>query len=157
MNLLKREGEQFVFRIGKRERNILLEVLKRYPVAWDVPYKISQSADPRAAEADQRLLEEALAEQKKENKLQLEAMLNSEGRFVEDDLGYRFTLTIQQMDWLLQVLNDIRVGSWMRLGSPDPKEGKSVKISEENLQLGWAMEMAGLYEMTLLQALREEE
>lgn len=153
MQLLKIEEGHFVFRVGKREKAVLLELLKRYPVSGPASYQISKTADPKEVESDQALLEEALAEHKLENQRQVQAMLTSEGRFVEDGLGYRFKLSVHQMEWLLQVLNDIRGGSWMRLGSPDPKNGRSIKLSEENLKLAWAMEMSGLYENTLLEAL----
>ena len=60
------------------------------------------------------------------------------------------------MDWLLQVLNDIRVGGWLLLGEPDEKKGKSIQVNAQNLQHYAAMEFCGLFQMTLLDALERQ-
>ena len=50
----------------------------------------------------------------------LEKFFSSPGRFrLESPDQFRFTLTGEQMEWLLQVLNDMRVGCWVKLGRPE--------------------------------------
>jgi len=52
---------------------------------------------------------------------------------------------------LLQVLNDVRIGSWIELGSPErPLEALGAKTAPAV----WAMEMAGAFQMSLLELLR---
>ena len=104
------------------------------------------------AKKNQELLEEALAEQQRENRKQLEQMLKETGRFTENDLGYTFRLTPSEIEWLLQVLNDIRVGSWIQLGEPDPKGEMSQPLNEQTMILAWTMEIAGLFQNSLLEA-----
>ena len=153
MKLIKREGENFVLHIGKRERRLLFEVLKLYPLVPAAHHRVSQTA--KQMDEHQTLLEEALAERRQENKRQLVAMLHEEQRFKETDAGYRLTLSAPQVEWLLQVLNDIRVGSWLILGEPDEKKGKPVALTSENARHYAAMEFCGLFQMTLLDAVQQ--
>ena len=45
--------------------------------------------------------------------------------------GLQLTLSGPEIEWLLQVLNDVRVGSWIALGSPDPESGKKIVFNEK--------------------------
>jgi hypothetical protein len=74
-------------------------------------------------------------------------------RFQRTDTGFRLSLSRAEAEWVLQVLNDIRVGSWIILGSPEGEiEGLDAKTASDF----WAMEMAGYFETELLQALNRE-
>ena len=64
------------------------------------------------------MLDEALAEQRKENKQLVEKFLADADRFQETEGDVRMTLTAGEIEWLLQVLNDVRVGNWILLGRP---------------------------------------
>jgi len=59
------------------------------------------------------------------------------------------------MEWLLQVLNDIRVGSWLILGEPDEKQGKPIALNDDNARYYAAMEFCGLFQMMLLDAFQQ--
>jgi hypothetical protein len=78
-------------------------------------------------------------------------MLNEPTRFRETDAGLRFTLTASEMEWLLQVLNDVRVGSWLALG--EPEELEIPEVNRTNAPYLLAMESAGYFESALLDAL----
>ena len=152
MKLIQRDGESFLFHISKREKGLLFEVLKLYPLIPIAHHRVSQTAAaPRVTES-QKLLESALADRTRENKRQLLAMLNQETRLQEPDGAHRLTLSGPQMEWLLQVLNDIRVGSWLILGEPDEKKGKPIELNDENARYYAAMEFCGLFQMMLLDA-----
>ena len=60
-----------------------------------------------------------------------------------------------ELEWLLQVLNDVRVGSWLKLGQPD--ENQSPDVTPENFQFVLAMEVCGAFQSALLAALGETE
>ena len=81
MKLIKQTKDQRVFQITRREKRLLFEILKLYPLIPIAHHRLSRTADAKAIEADQRLLEEALAERRKENRKQLMAMLTDENRF----------------------------------------------------------------------------
>lgn len=152
MKLLERTDSAFTFLIGKRERELLTALLRRYPVLNTAHFRSREKSPTSSSDENQALLEEALAEQQRENRRNLEEMLNQDGRFKENDFGFTFTLCPSELEWLLQVLNDIRVGSWVQLGQPDTNARLLPELNEESMQLAWAVEMAGLFEHSLLEA-----
>ena len=156
MKLIQRDGENFVFHIGKREKRLLFEVLKLYPLIPIAHHRLTQTPGAPQATESQKLLEGALAESTRENKRQLLALLNDEGRFTDTDGAHRLQLKAPQLEWLLQVLNDIRVGSWLILGEPDEKKDKPVALTDENARYYAAMEFCGLFQMTLIEALQQQ-
>ena len=105
--------------MGQREKRLLPQILKLYPRVPPAHHVLSKSGRLPDREANQRLLDEALAEQRAENKKQLQALLADPRRFEHTETGARLSLSPAEVEWLLQVLNDIRVGSWILLGSPE--------------------------------------
>ena len=155
MKLIQQDGESFLFHINQREKDLLFEVLKLYPLIPIAHHRVSHDVvAPRTLES-QKLLEGALADSTRENKRQLVAMLNRETRRKAPDGAHRLTLSAPQMEWLLQVLNDIRVGSWLILGEPDEKNGKPIELNNKNARYFAAMEFCGLFQMTLLDAFQQ--
>jgi hypothetical protein len=157
VKVIKREETHCSFLIGKREREMLFSLLQRYPVMLGAHFKARNPPKTDEAKKNQDLLEEALAEQQKENRKQLEQMLAENGRFVENDLGYTFHLTYSEIEWLLQVLNDIKVGSWIQLGEPDLSSGTAPPLNEQTLLLAWAIDLAERFQRALLEATRAAE
>ncbi len=155
MKLIQQDGKSFLFHISKREKGLLFEVLKLYPLIPIAHHRVSQTAAAPPVTESQKLLESALADRTRENKRQLLAMLNQEALLQETDGAHRLTLSGPQMEWLLQVLNDIRVGSWLILGEPDEKKGKPIEVNDENARYYAAMEFCGLFQMTLLDAFQQ--
>jgi hypothetical protein len=152
VRLIKASNDKLLFHLGKREKHLLVEVLKLYPRIPSGHQSLSKSHKTRDREANQRLLDEALAEQRAECKKHLRAFLEDSRRFEEDQTGCRLSLCNSEPEWLLQVLNDIRVGSWLSLGSPEPPiEIKT--LNERTAPDFWAMEMAGHFQMQLLAAM----
>ena len=153
MKLVTTKGDSFVFQISKREKRLLLEVLKLYPLIPAAHHRITRNTDSKQITENQKLLNDALAERTRENKRQLLGMLKEENRFQEAAGGYRFTLGPPQTEWLLQVLNDIRVGSWVMLGEPDETKRKTPDLKGEGALYYAAMEFCGYLEMALLNAI----
>ena len=124
MKLVRATKTRLVFHLGQREKHLLLHLLKLYPCVPSAHHVLSKSGRLPDAEANQQLLDEALAEQRAENKKQLQALLADPRRFQEHtESGARLSLSPAEAEWLMQVLNDIRVGSWIILGSPDEQAG----------------------------------
>ena len=153
MKLIQADKGRFVFHLGKREKRSLFEILKLYPLIPASCQRVSKSAKDAAQKASQQLLDEALAAQRQENKQQVLVMLNKPERFQETESGFRFTLSAAEMEWLLQILNDVRVGSWIGLGSPDTEKDGKTPLTGETAPHLWVMEIAGCFEMALLDAL----
>ena len=144
MNLIK-AGKQYEFQLGSRERDLLRHVLSLYPCIPSGHQRLSKSY---AQESNQQLLEDALAETRAHNRKRLESFLQDERNFKKGEDGWRLTLTPEDLEWLLQVLNDVRIGSWIRLGSP---ESPIHSLKAESASDFWAMEMAGSFQMAFLE------
>ncbi len=150
MRFIKAEKGRFSFQIGSKEKRLLFEVLGLYPLIPVSHQRLSKSEDRKE---DQQMLEEALAAHREEHKKQVLAMLKSKSRFRASKPGYRFSLKAEQMEWLLQVLNDVRVGSWLALGSPDGALEILAALNEKTAPYLWAMEAAGQFQAALLQSM----
>ena len=150
MKLVRSTNGKFVFHLGQRDKLLLLQVLKLYPRITSASQPLSKSGRLPDRESNQRLLDEALAEQRAENKKHLETLLTDPRRFADTEAGCRLTLSRFDMEWLLQVLNDIRIGSWILLGSPEEKFAKLTLATAPHY---WAMEMSGIFQARFLEAL----
>jgi hypothetical protein len=155
MRFLRAIKSGHVFQFSQHEKHLLLETIKLYPLVPASHHRLSKGGDVPQADENQRLLEDALAEQRQENRRLVLAMLNEPERFRETKAGFELKLTPEQVEWLLQVLNDVRVGSWLALGEPEP--GEEPKITKQNARYLLALELCGLFQSVLLGALGVNE
>jgi hypothetical protein len=150
MNFIKAHKETFSFQIDGKEKRLLFEVLRLYPL---IPVSHQRLSKSEERIEDQQLLEQALAVQRREHKKQVQAILKAKSRFRANKEGFCFSLKAAQMEWLLQVLNDVRVGSWLALGSPDGALEILAALNEKTAPYLWAMEAAGHFQAALLKAM----
>jgi hypothetical protein len=154
VRFLRVENEKYVFRLGKGEKELLAVVLGLYPVIPPAHQSISKSA-AIASKMNQRLLDEALAEQRSENKNLVASFLADTRRFHETETATRLTMTAAEIEWLLQVLNDIHVGNWILLGSPGEDTADLVP-TDKNARFIGAMELARWFQSDLLAAFNQK-
>ncbi len=154
MKLLSRDAEKTVFQMGKREKRQFLQVLGLYPRIPTAHYTISRDRSLPGFEESQRLLDEAIAELRAENQRRLKEFLAEPGRFSEGAGLIALAIPAASLEWLLQILNDVRVGSWVAVGSP---MGSILGVlSAKTAPDIWAMEVAGYFEACLLEAITGE-
>jgi hypothetical protein len=153
VKLIQATQSRLIFQLGQREERLLLRVLSLYPCVPPTHRQLSKTGRLPEPEANQRLLDEALAEHRADNKKQLQALLADQRRLTHTKTGAQLSLSPAQVDWVLQVLNDVRVGSWVLLGSP---EELAVELNEKTAPLIRAMEMAGYFQAQFLEALGGE-
>jgi hypothetical protein len=112
--------------------------------------------DPKnAVPAEQCLLEEAMARQTAEHKARLTEFLRADAPvFQEAGDELYLNLSGEQLEWLLQVLNDIRVGSWVQLGSPDTDTVRRGGLTPEEARAVAAMDMSAYFQSGLLEAFK---
>ncbi len=145
--------DTFRLELGRRERAGLLELLHLYPCVPPTYLSISKSGNLPDKTASQKLLDEALADHRAENQRLLQNLLGDPTRWTEMRDGFHLRLSGSEIDWILQILNDIRVGSWIALGSPE----KPVEvINAQTAPRLWALELAGFFQMHLIHALEAE-
>ncbi|HRT55193.1 MAG TPA: hypothetical protein P5038_01065 [Candidatus Paceibacterota bacterium] len=154
MNLVAANNEAYVFHLGRREKTLLTEVLGLYPRVPAGYQRLSRQGRGAEVENAQQLLDEALAEQRAENTRLVRRLLADPARLGPDPAGKGWLLRLSPSDfeWLLQVLNDIRVGSWVNLGCPEARLDLKF-LAPANAPDFWAMEFSGYFQMQFLEAL----
>ena len=152
MILLRREDHHMVFFISPREKTALLALLDLYPlvpVSHQSPERLGDS--PRLAESRQLLLESAQFMQE-QHRSWMEKHWFSGTRFQTSGSGFVFEASPDDAERLLQILNDIRVGSWMALGSPDISALRQTPGAQEISSNFLHMELAGYFQTGILQS-----
>jgi hypothetical protein len=153
MKVIRNAGDRFVLELAGREYRLLRDVLKLFPRIPVGYHQLNPTGDATQTAADQRLIEEALAAHKAESRRQLEAWLRETDRLRAKAGVWRLAFTVTELDWLLQVLNDVRVGSWLRLGSPADPHG--LEVTKNNWDDLVALEFCGFLQSVLLRSLNE--
>src|SRR5262245_35648240 len=92
----------------------------------------------------QRLLQESLAEFRTQTQRELHRWLSDPSKWRQEDNFSALKLTESEAEILLQIFNDIRVGSWVALGSPEERRPPLTQQSAPDI---WAMELAGHFQM----------
>ena len=152
MKLVRHNKAGRAYLLNENEAASLRSLLQQFPITANVPAQISKTdADPEAMERE-KLLNESLAEHRKELKKQATNLLAAK-KFKKVHKSYLLTLTPEEHEILLQILNEIRVGSWRVLGEPEDLEPEVPPQSEREWVFYNLMELAGYFEASLLRAL----
>jgi len=141
------------FALTEQERDFLVAVLESYPVVPLGHQRLNRGFDAGFSPEDEELLQEALREQRATHHELVRRWLAAPRRFHRAKGTLRFRLLKADLNWMLQVLNDVRVGSWLRLGSPGEGHNPFELLHKDPVAL-FRMEAAGLFEMQFLAAIR---
>ena len=159
MKFLKSHGETLVFQVVERERKLFVHTLRMYPLLNPDYHRIvNKSSDAKKLMSHQIELREAMKEHHDANRKLVEEFITRKLIPVVPETGvsvaHVVSLTRAQVNWLLEVLNDVRVGSWVKLGRPDQDATRSLQVKSENVVAISGMEFSGYLQMILLEALR---
>ena len=153
MRLSKGEASsgKLVFRFERPEREMFARILEMYPIQQGAMRAISDE------DGAQELLEQALREQRRKLREEAERLLRSNGALVIDAEFNEFwdlTLGAAEVEWLLQMLNDVRVGLWTQIGCPNPSHDIKVKgePSEELVRAHVIMQLCATWQAIMMQA-----
>jgi hypothetical protein len=156
MKLVKKGEDEVVFWLHPKEHAALMLVVEHYPVLKEDYQTLTHSQDPKIAEAARELLRQSLAEQKAENLRFKQTFLQAGQHLKKMGRGYHLVLKPHEMERLLQVLNDVRVGLWHALDCPDLGNPEVLsKASASQLEKFWTMELAGSLEWNLIELLEQ--
>lgn len=150
MKLVRSTEEEMVFGLSREEHQILHGMLSAYPIGAKRPAPLA--AGPQNQPSDE-LLDEVLEEHRKETKARLARLMSDQDRLRRTQGGWQLRLRHRDIEWFLQVLNDVRVGSWLRLGSPGEIDDP-LRLFATDPEAFMFMETAGVFEMQLLNVLR---
>lgn len=128
---------------------MLILVLSQFPLL-DQDQQISKFGDDDELKDAQLLLNEAMMERRKEARRDLEKWMRAKDRFNHTDKGEELAVLHEETDWLLQILNNVRVGAWQHLGEPEEMADALRSATEESIRYLTLMEMAGNFQSVLL-------
>jgi hypothetical protein len=134
---------------------MLFKVLSLYPLVPPAHYQLSKIATDEEGE-NQKLLEESLATHREETRQAVKCFLTNPLTFVLKGNCFRWRASRAEMEWILQVLNEVRVGSWLALGAPDLQEPAPPHPTAGIESHYWAMDIAGGFQMIFVAALSGE-
>jgi len=150
MKLAGQDGDIWRYLLSPGEAGSLLALVSQFPVAAAAPAKISLSeADPKTLERE-KLLNESLAEQRADLKKRA-AIIISPDRLKASGKGRVLQINTEEREILLQILNDIRIGSWRVLGEPDNLEPDFSKLPESEQRYWRFLHVAGYFQCQLLE------
>ncbi len=147
MKILKNDSNNFHARLTGEEFDVLSNLLGHYPV---IPPGYHLLSHGQKNEDDQQLLDESLMELQAENKKLIQEFLDSDEFFLRDKKGISMQIPPGQFEWFLQILNDIRVGLWIRQGCPDEEALNNFRQGTEMPPDAWNMELCGFIISMLL-------
>jgi hypothetical protein len=149
MKVLERGPDGWCYELDQREALYLRALLHKFPVTANQAAKITKTdPDPKAAERE-HLLNASLAEHREKLKVQARGLIAADKLTAEAN-HWQLRLDPEARETLLQILNDIRVGSWHSLGEPENLSSLGTALSEKDLPYRALMEMAGYFEFRLL-------
>jgi hypothetical protein len=100
--------------------------------------------DAKAIERE-KLLNEALAEHRAELKRQSSKLIEAD-KFKTAGKGLIYRIKAVEREMMLQILNDIRIGSWRMLGEPENLDLDISNLPKSKLRHYHFMQLAGFFE-----------
>lgn len=152
MKLIERTADRLVFGLGSREKTFLERLLSYYPILPDASPRLTREPVAELAEAD-LLLQDSLREQKLELSGWLRLHLAEGEALRRSATGWRLSLTAPEIDRMLQVLNELRIGAWTKLGCPEALDNESLSNLPGAVPFFAIMTLAGQFQMNFLHAL----
>jgi hypothetical protein len=149
MRLARATARAWTFALAERERDFLVAVLRAYPAVPPAYQSLSRESADRLSPDDQQLLNDALAEHRTENRAKVNRWLKGGARFRPVDQEWHFSLSHADYNWMLQTLNDVRVGNWLRLGAPEDVHDPAALVEQDPAAF-FLMEAAGMFQMGFL-------
>jgi hypothetical protein len=145
-----KEAGKFTFRFEQAEREWFRHILELYPVQQTPLRPINDDASAN------ELLEKALADARKILRDHAEVFLKA-GKLEIDPAFNEFwdiTLSAPEIEDLLQILNNVRVGLWIQLGKPEPsiEQLLPTKPNEDQVRSHMIMHVCAAWQGTLMAA-----
>ncbi len=154
MRQIKSRDGAYVFALSAQEKELMLKLLGYFPQVPLAHPRLSQTTESSETAENQQLLEESLKAHHSENREWLDTTFQGAPRFEAVENGFHLRLERHELERLLQMFNDVRVGSWLSLKSPDLVAKKNLKATRLTAPFIQRMELAGIFEMILLRALQ---
>jgi len=147
MKLARQSAGRFQYQLSEEEAQSLGLLVEQFPVGEHS--RVKNSKADTAKDEREKLLNESLAAHRKELRLMAGDLIRPE-RFKTLGAGRLFSVTAEEREALLQILNDIRVESWRLLGEPENVDMDVSSLPKEKLRYYVFMCLAGDFEFHFL-------
>jgi hypothetical protein len=152
VKLLSKNEEQIVFQLTETEDVFLRLALSAFPVGGE---GWPQGGGEPVAPPDPGLLSASLMDLRREQASRVQEFLRNQPVAPDGSPGRLLRVGLDEVDWLLQVLNEVRVGSWYALGCPDEVEEEKARKSSESVSHLIRYDFSGWMQAVLLAALEQ--
>ncbi len=150
MILRESSADAIVIALSEAEGDLLKEIFADYPLVANDERELTRSAAHEDLEEDTELLRSSIAESNQISRRRLDDWLNNPQTFLKKDEEWLLRFEKEQLDWMLQILNDLRIGSWQQLKCPSQDELSALPLSPDTFKPICTMEMAGALQAILL-------
>jgi hypothetical protein len=158
MTLVSRTGTELVFALHDWERVSLAAVLSHYPQSPPGSIEWTRGGLGAADGRDDAFHEELFAGNQETNCVRVRKFITEKLAGPDKDDSSHIVplpLAVEEINWLLQVLNDIRVGGWIKLGRPDEAALKKLEQTRDASAAVGLMGFCGYVQTLLLDAVME--
>ena len=152
MKLIEGTPERRVFGLTQREKTLLERLLSFYPLGVDGVARLTREPVASLEEAD-AMLQEALRERKAELAGWLALQFSEGEAFQRVGSGWHMTVSEEETERLLQVLNELRVGAWTKLGCPEEIDAEGLLRKAGGVPYFDIMVLSGHFQTHLLSGL----
>ena len=155
MKVIRQEGGQFELQMEEAEWESFSNLLSQYPLTPADHHSLNSKTnpDPDLKESDQ-WLRDSVSNHQTDREIQINKWIQSIKPVDTDaEITYPVPFDPERADWLIEILNDLRVGSWMSLDCPTTEDLTSKSWESKDWPRIWTMEASGMYQSILLQAL----
>ena len=140
--------------LDQREWRIFSALLAQYASGLDRPLPTSHSSEDPVIEESNTWLREMQATHRQNLVRRAATWLEAGSTPSQEDASQKMLrLSGHDVEWMLQVFNDLRFSHWMLLGCPNEADLKGEKWTEAQLPSVWSMGLCGMFQSVLLQAL----
>lgn len=152
MKLIRQTDQQRVFALTSREKGLFERLLGFFPLRSEVAARLTREPRPEMEEAD-TLLQSSMREARAELAGWL-ALRFAEGEvFRRVGNVWQLTVSAEDNERLLRVLNELRVGAWTKLGCPDDLDAEGLENAAAGGPYFDIMILAGHFQSKLLTGL----
>jgi hypothetical protein len=149
MKLIKQTKDGWRYQLNQPEANCLRSLLNQFPITANATVKISRTeSNPQTIDRE-KLLNESLADHREQLKKIARSLMGAD-KFKVRDKDWLLCINSEEREILLQILNDIRVGSWRALGEPENLAIQTPNPTEQEQVFYNIMNLAGYFEYKLL-------
>lgn len=157
MKYLGLQQGRFTFRLPEAERDLFVHILQQYPAAPPSAFPVLRRENSPQDHDEECWMQELLAEEKQRQGRAVRAWIDKEPALRSTGKASNLQLLPESAAWLVEILNEVRVGKWHQLDCPSSQQMTKLSTDAEFAPDIWIMEAASMFQMSFLSALHALE